>query len=344
MTDSQRNNLILLIKNSTILSFQEKEEWHMLLDLMNDKQVGELERILKPAPRVVASPPANLPLSHIVNLPKPVSVNPAPQKPGIQPQVKVPSRFAEQLNKILGEKELPAEKAELDLPPAPSIPTPPVKNVILPKPVLPSIVVPKSVTAAPKPYIEIKEKPLPVSPPPKTLEQALSGANTIPPVKYDSDNLSDVDLRDISEKIQSQPKSQPSVRAGLQNQDMLFQAAVLRPQRPATTTAAPAKPGPKVELSPSVQLSEVVDAAGLSLDLWKKENHTALTERLKKIISRRGYHEVIFNLQKSPLYSSYIDAGLKSLESGKSFEGLGEGYMSKKEFEDFTDMLRELQI
>ena len=336
MTDAQRNNLILLIKNSTILSFQEKEEWHMLLDLMNDKQVLELERILKPAPRVVASPPANLPLSHIVNLPKATAPRSAEFRPVSAP-VKTSSKFAEQLNKILGEKELTTEKTQLDLPPPPPVPTPPIKNIVSPKPVLPSIVVPKSVTPAPKPYIEIKEKP-------KTFDQIISSADSLPEIKYDSDNLSDVDLRDISEKIQPQPKSQPSVRAGLQNQDMLFQAAILRPQRPATTTAAPAKLEPKVELSPSVQLSEVVDAAGLSLDLWKKENHMALTERLKKIIGKHGYHEVIFNLQKSPLYSSYIDAGLKSLESGKSFEGLGEKFMNKKEFEDFTDMLRELQV
>jgi hypothetical protein len=118
MTDQQKQHLTQLIKTSAILNAQEREEWLMLLDLMNDKQVGELERILTPATPFAngaASPgakpaPANLPMTHIVNLPKPPQPKPA--------QDKTLSKFAEHLNQILAEKDLPPseQKSPLDLP------------------------------------------------------------------------------------------------------------------------------------------------------------------------------------------------------------------------------------
>lgn len=44
-----------LVKNATVLSEQEKNEWMALIELMNDKQIAELEEILqKPKPEPVA--------------------------------------------------------------------------------------------------------------------------------------------------------------------------------------------------------------------------------------------------------------------------------------------------
>lgn len=93
MTQQQINNLKSLIQTSNILSGSEKTEWLGLLELMDDKQLGELEKILligkKQAqnqpeikPQAVHLPSINTPvkpepvqaqmpkLSHIVNLPR----------------------------------------------------------------------------------------------------------------------------------------------------------------------------------------------------------------------------------------------------------------------------------
>ena len=85
-----------LIQESLILGDHEKSDWLNLLELMNDKQLGELEEILKvkaPAPAQPVTPPvrppqpapSGMPLSHISNLPtgdgfKSVS-QPKPQAP-----------------------------------------------------------------------------------------------------------------------------------------------------------------------------------------------------------------------------------------------------------------------
>ncbi len=75
------------IKTSPLLDDHEKADWLNLVELMNDKQVGELEEILKApsAPRAAApSPAADLPtMSHISNLP--TQMNMGGQEARLQP-------------------------------------------------------------------------------------------------------------------------------------------------------------------------------------------------------------------------------------------------------------------
>lgn len=69
--------LTRLVQSSSILNAQEKAEWLSLMGLMNDKQLSELEEILKssnPAdvigPKSSVTEPSNVPsLSHLSNLP-----------------------------------------------------------------------------------------------------------------------------------------------------------------------------------------------------------------------------------------------------------------------------------
>ncbi len=75
-----------LVESSTILTAQEKTDWLSLTSLMNDKQLSELEEILKQPQDATQSmqnvaPPTSLPvssikpstLSHISNMPSQVS-------------------------------------------------------------------------------------------------------------------------------------------------------------------------------------------------------------------------------------------------------------------------------
>lgn len=106
LDEVKKQKIIALIQRSTILNAQEKSDWLALLDLMNDKQIAELEEILQPeavANAAAKSAPINSSgaqttrmeqpsLSHISNLPTRLS-DPrlAPKTVPEQPSKPVPS-------------------------------------------------------------------------------------------------------------------------------------------------------------------------------------------------------------------------------------------------------------
>lgn len=71
------------IQTSTLLTDHEKSDWLNLLELMNDKQLGELEEILSSGtPKPIISQPAPVqkmpPLTHIANIPTDISMSHTP--------------------------------------------------------------------------------------------------------------------------------------------------------------------------------------------------------------------------------------------------------------------------
>jgi hypothetical protein len=101
LDEVKKQRIIQLVQTSNILNAQEKADWLSLLELMNDKQIGELEEILQPKP-----------IEEVVNKPKPAQVLqtklqtpesvPVPSKPKIEqpipskPQPKaIPQPFIE---------------------------------------------------------------------------------------------------------------------------------------------------------------------------------------------------------------------------------------------------------
>jgi len=141
-----------LIKSSSILNSQEREEWLQLLELMNDKQMWELEKILMSSQQSAVSSQRSLPrldseskraskgeggevhlpsLAHIINLPQTkISQSPFPfshlegtkitPSPGLAIKLQGPiaveektkGRFWQKIKDILAEKELPAGHKE----------------------------------------------------------------------------------------------------------------------------------------------------------------------------------------------------------------------------------------
>ena len=99
------------IQTSTLLSDSEKSDWLSLLELMNDKQLGELEEILSASPpqtsktaqsqqpqqpttpAPVKAPPVQAmpPLSHIANVPSGVDMNRSQITNPIRPQAPSPT-------------------------------------------------------------------------------------------------------------------------------------------------------------------------------------------------------------------------------------------------------------
>lgn len=184
-----------LVRGSSILNQAEKQEWLELMELMNDRQLLELERILdevslkpqiqtapKPAvtpkpeapklPPIVPKPKSNVdnsdlpksPFSHILNLPgSQATVSPNISLKQSEPPKKPDSPFFKSLKNILAEKELPAAKIEK-----------------LPKP--------EEIKKAP---IPLKVPPKPVPPPLKPLPKPLEHPKPKPELKKDSDKVRD---------------------------------------------------------------------------------------------------------------------------------------------------------
>lgn len=344
MQEQELEKLKNLIQTSGILSEGERGEWLQLVDLMNDKQKLELERILKSsASEKQASPAPTLPLKHIVNLPgsgKILNEQPEPSHVMAEQSKKASpaQEFASHLQTELAEKELPSGEAA-------KVPSP-TKQI--------------HATAAPKP------KPAPQSVPAKNTSH-------IPePVRLNlndiySGNLKIYNKEPTHDKTPqskpapaAQPKPKPAaatampttVQSGLQRPDMLVKAELYEQQH-AEVKKQRAKAAVE-ELHKQSSLKEGVetlhDIEELSLPKWRQGNHESLMKKIKGLISAKGYFDVIFSLQKSPLYAAYVLTGTEILKNQKSFEDieqnrdLEKNSMVQNEFEGFTDLLRNLQV
>ncbi len=170
MNTDRLQKIKVLVQTSSLLNKEEREDWMNLLELMNDKQILELEKILSykaptlPASGVKVQTP--LSLSHIMNFPKPAAENlavkkPEPAAPKAEQKSEV-SRFGQWLKTAIAEKELPAGKPE----PTPPTVKLPEKKEILPKkpePILPqkSPEIKKIPPSVPVKPAVVEPKPLP---------------------------------------------------------------------------------------------------------------------------------------------------------------------------------------
>lgn len=133
----RQEKLKSFIEKSSILSDTERQDWLALLELMNDKQLSELESILNAPkadqplagagissgkPAFVVSPPS--PLAHITNLPQNIAL------PSKAPAVKPSNKWMDGFKLTMEEKELPAPEMQPKSKPTPLRPPPPVATKI----------------------------------------------------------------------------------------------------------------------------------------------------------------------------------------------------------------------
>lgn len=291
-----------LIKISSVLAEAERADWLSMVDLMNDKQLVELEKILSSglahaAPVAGSSsaprPPVQ-PLQAAAASPSP------PQRPSAAVQ-----RFSDRVERMVQTAELREgyPKDEPELPPPPPAP----RQIPVPQPVdvasllrrraeaavsLPSR--PASVVAArppaPPPPVSPPKKPLPPAPPPP-------------------------------------PPETPS-------------PAALK-DRP--TRAFPPSPRPSVELRTLEELS------AFGVTNWLGYPSGEFAAKLQQLMVRFGYHSVVFSLEKSPLFKSYVDTGVEILNQRANFGTSEDGalsmqHLSRREFERLSDVFRQLHI
>jgi hypothetical protein len=345
-----------LVQSSPILSSTERTEWLALLELMDDKQLGELEKILdgnKPISKTISSPlvepgagsspsasarverdgtseirgmgtPDNqsaiadksdqsqMPkLSHIMNLPNIGNFGEATsarfEQSAVPAKVK-PSIFGSKLKAIISEKDLPAGPIELDLPKGQEqdlVRKPVTENIIPQKKLEPS-----TKLAEPQSFFPVKDKQVAVE------SKMAAGAvkNTTPQLKS---------APPILPKISPIPKSSNS-------------GPEVNP-KPQQSEAVSQNLG-------NIEINNLQDLALLNSGTLKTTPLEVLVKKIKALVGKYGYFEVVFNIEKSGVYKNYIDTGLKLLSEQSNFENLNSGsYLDKQGFEKFTDLLAKIQ-
>lgn len=377
MSTTKVENIIGLINSSPILSPAERADWLALLGLMNDKQLLELEKILsenqksdigtvsrRAAPsddrggswkvgsealsavqraisassqaniKPLASSPSLSPqtpqmpkMSHIINLPtfKQPSA-PLPVKPPVE---KKSSIFASKLKAIFKEKELPAGHPEFELELAEkSLPSEHSSQIavgkkmdarltqeskkppVIPKPFFPLAEKPATGLATDKPLLS---KP-PVIPRPSAKTPASPGF------------ASGINLPEVTEAGKNQ--SLVGVKEDLQST-----GTVLKEIRQPIAIKEPV-------------LNVLEDLTKLVPEEIQVSALDSMVAKIKQLIGRYGYFEAVFNIEKSKIYKDYINTGAKLLTGQTDFETLteqGEGYLTREQFEKFTDLLAKIQ-
>ncbi len=397
-----------LINASAILNDAEKREWLALLELMNDKQMLELERLLtatretkQETGRISASPlslagsgegkVAHLPpLSHIVNMPSGFTPKFEPHKESdissqprqdltgqVREREKAGGRFWQKIKDVLAEKELPAghlsAMEELELPSAS------IKYQV-------SSIREERATSTPKIPVPMPKR--------KQLEQPLT---TVPKIQAISEILQKSSLLSVPKaataNLEEKVKSTPTVKLPEVPQDRNLEgfeppgpARDLRPAKNSIPSAlakailaAEGKPGLKPSISPvspslqgagktqaskqlpvqadTVKITEskiVSSAAGdlsslteLKISDFTESNAPALIKKLKNLVLQYDYHQVVFNLEKSPLYKAYLNTGTQILSQKTDFSQLvhkdPQSNLSQETFERFADLLMGIQ-
>ncbi len=343
MTQKQQENLKNLVLSSSILSPPERTEWLTLLGLMNDKQLLELERILtssqpaaaqtvpavKPAVPAQSDKPASpghLPqLSHIMNLPltpdgKPAAQNfkhsdllakPAEKKPSMlvsKPAPKQPGAFLSKLRHIVDEKELPAGKSEKNMLPARGIPDKPAQPALAKQP------------APAKPAAPVQAAAKPLAGP-------------------------------VAAKPPAAPKMKPSAAAasGLRPEDQTRQGILESIKKHLEEKGQPDNIYVEEERSfkNDWKVQSLGDLEQMSIQTVENNNASVMARKIKELLHKHNYHEILFSLEKSQAYKSYLETGTELLRRQTDFEHMPESALNsrfnREQFERFADLLRFIQ-
>lgn len=386
MNSDQTEKLKGLINSSPILNDDERQEWLTLLGLMNDKQAAELEKILTaaatPASSTVTMSAAlgrqssalgtgglsgrvgggqePTPAGPIVNFPKIREVDSSlPQvERKQQPQMTEPkTSFLGKVQAVLMEKELPPGHPEavkeLELPspkartaPAPSMSKGPDRDLQRSNVIagmhhiqnLPAVFR----TKAASPQFPVKDKLPTVPKPPHVksqtpIETVVAGRPTAKGNVNPSDQKGDKEEQSLGAPFVNQV-SQRTLKTGLEKWPEFKQGAM-------SAGILKTHEGLKLE-----NLSEVCT---LSASEFSHHFVEDFEHKLKVLIQKHGYYNVLFNLEKSPLYAAYLNTGMQILSNRSDFEKIQSlensghlaerNFLSQSEFENFADLLRRIQ-
>lgn len=311
-----------LVKNATVLSEQEKNEWMALIELMNDKQIAELEEILqKPKPEPVAQPqPQQQPQTQQS---QPQVVEMPPTTPSTPPTSSAPTKPMPPTRPVPLTRSVPAVSP---IPPVASIP--------------PATTAPKSLGGSSLSHISNL---------PNQLSDQKQDPLTFQPAPSSAPARSEQPVPAATPQTAPRPISAPM--------PMHSQAAPIRPRSipmppssPKPTESVPMPPvnplsipkSPIRDVSSSMNtmvLSKFEDISNLTSSALHQQNRETFHKTINELAAQYGYFQVVTNLEQSPLYQDYLNYG-KSMLMGKK-DNLA---LSQEEFEFIADILLSLKV
>lgn len=98
----------------------------------------------------------------------------------------------------------------------------------------------------------------------------------------------------------------------------------------------------------NTSITRLEDVTNIGIGTFRVLGPEKLYEKLRTLARHKGYFDLLFAFEKSPLYSAYIHTGMKFIqESSESGEAANVGneiavYLTREEFESVADILRNL--
>ncbi|QQS22675.1 hypothetical protein IPM19_03525 [bacterium] len=343
LSDQKLKQIHNLVRTSNVLTDQEKTEWMALIELMNDKQVAELEEILmgpkpepKPAPNPVPQPapvfqrpaprPQPVPAPQPVQTAPPPRPQPARQQPAPQPVPKpskpLPHINASSLSHI---SNLPSK---VNVPkPGASRPTPiseqPQSMPQTPRP---------SSTAAmppinPRPHLIMRPDQVQAEPNPAQYSPASSSQQLAP--------------RPAPRPVQTAPPPRPQPASVPQRPAPAKESVPMPPVEPKPIPQAQPVSQAAYNYTPTqnIELKSPEDVAAITSSVLHVQNRKTFHEAITNLASTQGYFQVLTSFENSPLYKDYLNYG-KSMLSGRT-QNLA---LSQEEFEFVSDILLSLKV
>lgn len=144
-----------------------------------------------------------------------------------------------------------------------------------------------------------------------------------------------------------QPKPRQDVLASIEENLLKNKMASHLQQPSPTPPPATAKPESFAQ-DAAPGLENLNDLTALEPKILYKQDFNLFVAKVKSLIAKYGYHEVVFNLEQSPLFKNYIVTGNQLLSQQITFEKLaalpqGQNYLTRQQFEKVTDLLTKIQ-
>lgn len=305
-----------LIQTSPLFRENERAEWIAMLELMNDKQVMELEELLRsvgPIRPIAFSANQHTTeagaltgqLKHITNLPERLDFG--------QPSA----------SKTVTTSALPQGRAEVHHPHLAS----PLKGEEI-----------KISQAWQEQFkLALQEKEL-VAPHWTGLGPARADFKSQPKPAWPKDELTHGPQGQFAAKPPAFRQEEIKPQAVLEKLVGLAGAQI------SAVTSAQASPN--AAGGQSFTIRDLDDAAKIDVNVFRKAGYDQLVKILRELVRKTDYFDVSFRLEQSPLYKAYLNTGKKLLE----LEGRGGALpqaaaeLSRAEFEKVADLLRAIQV
>lgn len=311
--DKKIQEVRLKIQESTILTDHEKGEWLNLIELMNDKQLGELETILGQSSAVMHQP----------------STSPATQSPSTATQhISAPTQNSSTTDNVVSQNQHnvnPGTQGKMpDLHHIANVPS----DVSFTRSVPAGASLPKKTFSTPKGQTTPNV-------------QAQAKIEEVHPARVEHSTQTQISPT-LSRKP-SENHSLPTQPSGAESSSASAHSLQPKQSGDASSHTGATMTQPVNQPLQQLQLVDVEEIKTLTTESLRKYDLESIVSNIRSAIEQIGYYKTLQLLENSALYKNYILTG-KILLGSKAPEGFGSNQFSQNEFEFFTDLLVHMRV